>query len=281
MGNGSPATTKRSSRRRLSPPPIEAESGAGPAAPISSRAGSAAACASGSWRSTRTAKAASSTAATTGARAASQPRRTNVGLHRAAVLGLQLIGDDVELQAAIRRELDRALTPALKAGGGARTRRSRHGVDDLVAQRRKLLRLYYDDKVGADLFAEEEARLSVAIREAQRESDDALVEVARADDVTQHFDAVAQLLATLDVDRTWKVATDIERRVLIDEFIEEITVLPDYLDVKVHGAPAVHVLYQEVGLKESGFDRVGGSTDNFVPRPIFVESGWSELRKSA
>ena len=190
----------------------------------------------------------------------SQPRRTNIGLHRAAVLGLRLIGDDVELQAAIRRELDRALTPAPKAGGGARTRRSRHGVEDLVAQRRKLLRLYYDDKVGADLFAEEEARLSVAIQEAQREVDNARVEVARNDDVAQHFDDVAQLLATLDVDKTWKAATDVERRVLIDEFIEEITVLPDYLDVKVHGAPPVHVLYQEVGLKESGFDRVGGGT---------------------
>ena len=91
-----------------------------------------------------------------------QPRRTNIGLHRAAVLGLRLIGDDVELQAAIRRELERARTPAPKAGGGPRTRRSRHGVEDLVAQRRKLLRLYYDDKVGADLFAEEEARLSVS-----------------------------------------------------------------------------------------------------------------------
>ncbi len=166
-------------------------------------------------------------------------------------MGLQLIGDDIELQAAIRRELELARTPAPRAGGGPRTRSSRHGVDDLVAKRRKLLRLYYDDKVGADLFAEEEARLSVAIREAQRESDDARVEVARSDDVAQHFDAVAQLLATLDVDKTWRAATDVERRVLIDEFIEEITVLPDYLDVKVHGAPAVHVLYQEVGLKES------------------------------
>ena len=39
-----------------------------------------------------------------------------------------------------------------------------------------------------------------------------------------------------------------------------ITVLPDYLDVKVHGAPSLHVLYQEVGLKESGVDRVGGGT---------------------
>ncbi len=93
----------------------------------------------------------------------------------------------------------------------------------------------------------------MAIREAQRESEDAQVEVARNDDVAQHFDEVAQLLATLDVDQTWKAATEVERRVLIDEFIEEITVLPDYLDVKVHGAPPLHVLYQEVGLKESEF----------------------------
>ncbi len=147
-----------------------------------------------------------------------------------------------------------------KAGGGPRTRRSRHGVEELVSQRRKLLRLYYDDKIGADLFAEEEARLSVAIREAQREVDDARVEVARSDDVAQHFDAVARMLATLDVDKTWKAATEVERRVLIDEFIEEISVLPDYLDVKVHGAPPLHVRYQEVGMKESGFDRVGGGT---------------------
>jgi hypothetical protein len=84
--------------------------------------------------------------------------------------------------------------------------------------------------------------------------------VERADDVAQHFDDVARMLATLDIEKTWTAATDVERRVLIDEFIEEITVLPDYLDVKVHGAPALHVLYQEVGMKDSGFDRVGGGT---------------------
>jgi hypothetical protein len=106
---------------------------------------------------------------------------------------------------------------------------------------------------GADLFAEEEARLSVAIREAQREVNDARVDVARADDVARHFDDVARMLATLDVDKTWSAATEVERRVLVDEFIEEILVLPDYLDVKVHGAPALHVLYQEVGMKDSGF----------------------------
>ncbi len=166
-----------------------------------------------------------------------QPRRSNHGLLRAAVLGLELIDDDA--------------------------RRSRHVVDDLQTQRRKLLRLYYDDKIGADRFAEEEARLSVAIREAQRESELARVESARSDKVERHFDDVAAVLATLDVKRTWEAATEVERLVLIDEFLEEITVLPDYLDVKVHGAPALHVLYQEVGLKNSEFDRVGGANRTF------------------
>jgi hypothetical protein len=108
------------------------------------------------------------------------------------------------------------------------------------------------------LFAEEEARLTVAIREAQRESHDALVETKQADDVAQRFDEVAHTLRTLDVDTMWKAATEVERRVLIDEFIAEILVLPDYLDVTVHGVPPLHVRYQEVGLKESGFGGVGG-----------------------
>ena len=210
-----------------------------------------------------------------------QPRRTNIGLHRAAVLGLRLIGDDVELQAAIRRELERARTPAPKAGGGPRTRRSRHGVEDLVAQRRKLLHLYYADKIGADLFAEEEARLSVAIRGALRESDEADVELAHFDDVARHFEAVAGMLASLDVDKMWNAATELERRVLIDEFLEEISVLPDYLDVKVHGAPPVHVLYQEVGLKESGFDRVGGGTGHNAVSAFDANPAWGSSHVGA
>ena len=185
---------------------------------------SAEGCASGLWRSTRTAKARCSTAVTTGP--GPQPRRMNIGLHRAAVLGLRLIGDDVELRSAIRRALDRAV----------RTPRSRHGTEDLVAQRCKLLRPYYHDKVGADLIAEEEARLSVALREAQREADDASVEMARADDVGTALRCCCAYAPNprrrQDVEGR---ATEVERRV----FIEEITGLPDYLDVKVHGTPPV------------------------------------------
>ena len=131
-----------------------------------------------------------------------QPRRTNTGLYPGRRPRPAAHGDDGQLQAAIRQQLERARMPARKAGGGPRARRSRHGVEDLVAQRRKLLRLYYADRIGPDLFAEEEARLSVAIREAQRETEATQVEVARSDDIAHHFDDVARLLANLDVDKT-------------------------------------------------------------------------------
>jgi hypothetical protein len=45
-----------------------------------------------------------------------------------------------------------------------------------------------------------------------------------------------------------------------------VTVLPDYLDVKGHGAPPLHVRDQEVGLKESGSDRVGGGVESQIMR---------------
>jgi len=95
--------------------------------------------------------------------------------------------------------------------------------------------------------------------------------VDRTDDVARHFDDVAQMLAALDIERTWAAATEVERRVLLDEFLECLTVLPDYIDVNIHGAPP----------KESQFDRVGGPTGNFGPRPLVVDSPWSELRRAA
>ena len=51
-----------------------------------------------------------------------------------------------------------------------------------------------------------------------------------------------RMLAALDIERTWAPATEVERRVLLDEFLKQITVLPDYIDVNIHGAPPIHVL---------------------------------------
>ena len=55
--------------------------------------------------------------------------------------------------------------------------------------------------------------------------------------------------------------TDQERRVLIEELLEAVTVYPDHLEVAVHGAPTINVLLGEVGLvDQSDFARVGGGT---------------------
>jgi hypothetical protein len=59
----------------------------------------------------------------------------------------------------------------------------------------------------------------------------------------------------------WEAATDQERRVLIEELLEAVTVFPDHLEVAVHGAPTINVLLSEVGLADqSGIARVGGGT---------------------
>ncbi len=89
--------------------------------------------------------------------------------------------------------------PAPKAGGGP-ARTSLHAVDQLEGQRRKLLRLYYDDRIGADLFAEEEARLALAIAAAHGESEVARRAMTKADDVSRRFEEVARVLENLDID---------------------------------------------------------------------------------
>src|SRR5664280_997617 len=79
-----------------------------------------------------------------------QPARTTIGLARAAVLGLQLVGSDELLQEAIRRKLsgDGRETPA-RASRSAR-RAPADSMKELTERRRKLLELYYQDKISMD-----------------------------------------------------------------------------------------------------------------------------------
>jgi hypothetical protein len=76
------------------------------------------------------------------------------------------------------------------------------------------------------------------------------------------FEEVARVLDDLDIERSWTAATDLGRRVLI----ESVTVLLEHLEVTVSGAPRLHVLYQEVGLKEAGL----------IVSEVRAWSGWTE-----
>ena len=179
------------------------------------------------------------------------------GIGRAAVKGLGLISRDDGLREAIRRRLagrgPDAATPR-------RTRRAAPGValKSLSDDRRKLLDLYYKGKISEDFFNEEETRLAVAI-EAVRHEDMALSEEVRTQtDLEARFEEVAALLRTLEIETLWEAAEDHERRVIIENMVESVTVFPDHLEVKIVGSPAFHVLYSEVGLKGSENVQVGG-----------------------
>lgn len=188
-----------------------------------------------------------------------QPRRTAGGLAKAALLGLRLIAHDDSLQDAIRRNLDGARRPRGTRGAGASADPSK-ALQKLQEKQRKLLELHYRDQISAELFAEEERRLRdqiewiTAHRIAKQEAD------TERDEITQRFDAVVEQLQELDIERLWEAATFRERRVLVEELVEVVTIYPDHLEVKVAGAPRLNVLLSEVGLKESANCGVGGGT---------------------
>jgi DNA invertase Pin-like site-specific DNA recombinase len=189
-----------------------------------------------------------------------QPARSTKGLSRAAVLGLALLGRDKALQEAIRRELSGA-----GRGEPARARR-RHRADPALAlaklsnDRRKLLDLYYAGKISADGFQEAETRLCESIEQVRLEAVEDRTQERVNNDLEVRFEEVATLLEELDIDIVWATAEEKERRVLVEELIEWVTVFPDHLEVKVSGAPNLNILLSEVGLRGSENVQLRGPT---------------------
>ena len=67
-------------------------------------------------------------------------------------------------------------------------------------------------------------------------------------DSTGERNALVEQFAEIDFDKIWDETTPSERRVLIEDFLENIYLYPDRLTVQVVGAPAIMVTLQEVGL---------------------------------
>ena len=187
----------------------------------------------------------------------SQPSRSAIGLVQAVLLGLRLVAGDEALQEETRRELKRALGSGTERGRG---RRGTAGLVHLLERRRKLLELYYADRLSAELFAEEEAGISDRIEALRREREEREVERTRLSDVAARFEEVARVLRKMDVDHLWAKASDEERRVMVEEWLDSVAMFPDHLEVTVSGAPRLNVLLEEVGLTGGGwqFGGVGG-----------------------
>ena len=189
-----------------------------------------------------------------------QPARTNTGLARAAVLGLTLLSRDERLQEAIRRNLAGGSRPEHRgARRRPRTKADGKTLGELSEKRRKLLELYYSDGISPDLFSEEEGRLSAAIEAVRQQASERQAQDRIRGELEIRFEQVAALLRDLDIEAVWGAAQDEERRILVEELVESISVFPDHLEVTVAGAPPLNVLYQEVGLKQSEIAGVGGA----------------------
>jgi hypothetical protein len=118
-----------------------------------------------------------------------QSGRSANGLHRAAVLGLRVLASDLDLQEAIRTELTSHRHQPVLRGPSAES-----VITSLKLKQRKLLDLYYADKVDQDIFAEESTRLTtqqVALQSEIEANDDAR---RRSEHAADKFEHVAALL---------------------------------------------------------------------------------------
>jgi site-specific DNA recombinase len=186
-------------------------------------------------------------------RGCAQPSRSASGLERAALLGLRLLAEDKALQKAIRRQL----ASAGQATESPSHRRAEPALGELVDRRRKLLELYYAGSIDAELFAQEEERLTSEIQELRQEDERAREETSRRAEVALRFDDVLGILSELNPDEIWAEATDQERRVLVEELLDVVAIFPDHLEVTVNGAMRLNVTLDEVGLTGGRWQFVG------------------------
>jgi site-specific DNA recombinase len=182
-----------------------------------------------------------------------QSGRSAKGLHRAAVLGLRVLAGDLDLQAAIRGQLSAHLQPSPGRGPSAAS-----VIASLRVKERKLLELYYADKIDEDGFVEESTRLTTQRIALQTEVTE-LEQTQRTNhQAALKFEQVTATLTELDLETLWDGASASERRILIEDLVDSINIFPDHLTVQVVGSPPILVTLQEVGLNQGGTSESSG-----------------------
>lgn len=186
--------------------------------------------------------------------------RSSSGLVRATILGLGLLARDRGLQEAIRRHLARADGCTDASPGAGRTRGAGGLLKALSEKRHRLFELHVAGRISQDGFFEEEQRITAQIEALRRESETDEAEAREARRRMERFEEVLERLSEVDFAAVWEAASEPDRRALVDELLESLTVYESYFEVTISGAPPLKVLPQEVGLKGSESDRVGGPT---------------------
>lgn len=179
-------------------------------------------------------------------RGCSIPGRSAKGLHSAARVAMRELARDTQLVDAIRHELERRYAgpqaaPPTRAADAAKLRRDRD----------KLVQLFLDDMISAELFAEKERMLTAKLKAIEDLAGEALATAERHRHLVGQFERVAETLLHLDVDALWAAATEAQRRQLVGELVDAVAIHADHLEVTLHGVPPIKVLLSEVGLRES------------------------------
>jgi site-specific DNA recombinase len=172
------------------------------------------------------------------------PGRSAHGLHRAAVTGLRLLRDDKDLQAAIwaqlgaeRDEVGPKVPAIIATIAAARLAES------------KLFDLYVKSKVNEDFFAERQSVLRAQMSTLQAQLTDLERQEVVVGEAISRFGSLGGLLCDLDIDSFWAEATNAERKILVQDLVDEVRIYPDRISVQVAGAPPIVVMPEEVGLR--------------------------------
>jgi len=174
-----------------------------------------------------------------------QSARGTKGLSQAAVLGPSLLSREEQLQRAIPKQLAESNVKTLNSTTRHRETTPTATIAKLSDDRRKLLELYYAEKISTEGFQREETRLTAAIEVARARAVDARIEERVKSDLEHRFDEVATILKNLDIEEVWRCADETEKRILVEGLVEWVTIFPDHLEVTVVGALALNFLYSE------------------------------------
>ena len=110
----------------------------------------------------------------------------------------------------------------------------------------------YEDRISPEAFGAEEARIAAQIRSLDADAASAAAAAREREEREARFNEVVDVLTTADVEDLWAAATAEERRVLVEDLVEAVSMFPDHLEVKVGGAPPLLVELGEVGLRDPG-----------------------------
>ena len=173
------------------------------------------------------------------------PGRSAQGLQRAMVIGLREYRNDPDLTSAIRYQLTEHRRQETPLGPSATT-----AVAALRRKQEKLLNLHYADQIDGETFSVQNRHLMTQIVALEEEEKRRQKDLETREHAADRFDEVASLLATTDFEQILKVATEPERRVLVEDLIDSVCIYPDQITVQVAGAPPILVTLDEAGLTQ-------------------------------